>query len=89
MIAFKTNVGSGTKANKFGRVWGVPENQSDIKGIFEIYLENSSTPHNMLQLFFFSKPIGANMNVLQTPNKQDIVNNDVNLQISLRNSTKC
>ena len=81
MRAFKTNVGSGTKANKFGRVWGIPENQSDIKGIFEIYLENSSTPHNMLQ--FFSKPIGASMNVLQTPNKQDIVNNDVNLQISL------
>ena len=41
MRAFKTNVGSGTKANKFGRVWGIPENQSDIKGIFEIYLENT------------------------------------------------
>ena len=38
MRAFKTNVGSGTKANKFGRVWGVPENQSDIKGSFEIYM---------------------------------------------------
>ena len=55
MRAFKTNVGSGTKANKFGRVWGIPENQSDIKGIFEIYLENSSK--DQLFITFFIKVI--------------------------------